>query len=472
MNRNLGWLIVALSIVAMAPAEAAETPLPIGIDGELRLALENNAALKGQAAALEASRWHSRGSALAFLPSGAFTSSVTRVDDESLEQANQAQVGMTAMFEGLAQSGLPGMDQLGGIEIDPFLYRDTYRSSFTLNQEFPLNLHLIGGHKLALAGERSSRHAYEGGRESLILGVRQAYLGLLAAHELIRVAEEALAGAENRDLLAAEREELGLISRSDRLLWQVVAAQARRDLAAARSGLALAEMEMNRITGRPLGTSLAPAPLPDDFLSGAGKHGDRDLEALIEQALRGSPQARALDAVLDTAAAGKLLGLSGLTPSLHFAFNYGWRDNDTAALDDYRSWSATAMVNVPVFDLPSRLTGYREAAANARRAHYEVDDARDRLRMAMAAAWHGVKFAAESRLHMTAARDQAEETYALMRDRYELGHVSEFDLIDVQTATTAARAAEVSARYDYYGALAALESLLGEAGAGVIDEEE
>lgn len=472
MNRNLGWLLAALLTVSAIPAAGMEAPTAIDIDGEILLALENNAALKGQAAALEASRWQSRGSAFAFLPSGAFTSSVTRVDDESLDQANQAQVGMAALFEGLAQSGLPGMDQLGGIEIDPFLYRDTYRSSFTLNQEFPLNLHLIGGHKLARAGERSSLHAYEGGRESLIHGVRQAYIGLLAAHELIRVAEEALAGAENRDLLAAEREELGLLSRSDRLLWQVVAAQARRDLAAARSGLALAQMEVNRLTGRPLATPLAPAPLPDTFLSGARKHSERELEALTDQALDGSPQALALAAGDDAAAAGKLLGLSGLTPSLHFSFNYGWRDNDTAALDDYRSWSATALVNVPLFDLPSRWTGYREAAANARRAHYEIDDARDGLRMAMASTWYGVKLAEESRLHLTAARDQAEETFALMRDRYELGHVSEFDLIDVQTATTAARAAEVRARYDYYGALAALESLLGEAGAGVIDEEE
>ena len=49
------------------------------------------------------------------------------------------------------------------------------------------------------------------------------------------------------------------------------------------------------------------------------------------------PAALAIRAGQEIGAAGETLGLAGLMPSLHFQFSYGWRENDSAALDDYRA---------------------------------------------------------------------------------------------------------------------------------------
>ncbi len=448
--------------------KAAEQALALNLDEALAMAMTNNPGLKSRAAALDVSRWRSRGSTMAYLPGGAFTSSVTRVDDNSLEQANQAQAGMTSLFEGLIDNGVPGLE---GIVIDPFLYRDTYRSSFTVNQEFPLNLHLIGGSKLARAGLRASRQGYAAGRDALRLDVRQAYFRLLAGGELLQVAREALSGAENRSRLAAEREELGMINRSDRMLWEVVTADARADLAAAETSLSLAEMDLNRLMGRPLQAALAPAPVDESHLTLARELAARELDELCDRALTDGPLARGLAAGEDAAAAGKLLAFSGLVPSLHFSFRYGWRENDTAALDDYQSWSATALLSVPIFDLGTRWSGYREARADERRQHHQAQDARASLRLGVAAAWHELRRSEQALLHRETAAEQAGETLGLMKDRYELGHISEFDLVDVQTARNAARAMAIQARYQHYEALATLECLLG-GGADALAGEE
>ncbi len=457
MNRKLTLVAVLAFLAFPTIGGTTESAQTLNLDETLALALANNPGLRGQAAAVEAGRWASRSSNLAYLPTGSFSSSMTRVDDNSLDQANQSQIGLIAMIQGLSEMGASGLD---GIAIDPFLYRDTYRSSFSMNQEFPLNLHLIGGSKLARAGLRARRENHAAGRAALKREVRQAYFRLLAAGELLTVAEEALGGAENRQQLAIEREELGMINRADRMLWDVTVAEARADQAVLRTGLALAEMDLNRLMGRALQAPLTPVPVDAKQLASARELASRELPELSDRALGNGPLARALAAGEDAAAAGKLLAFSGLVPSLHFSFSYGWRENDTMALDDYSSWSATALINVPVFDLASRWSGYRESAADERRRRHESDDARASLRLGVASAWYAVHRSEQVLVHRQAAADQADETFALMRDRHDLGHISEFDLIDVQTARSGARAMAVQARYDHYGALAALESLL------------
>ena len=455
------WLLLLASRPVAIPARAAE-PMPLTLEQVVSIGLERNVSLKASRAGLDASVWERRAALLAFLPTGSLSSSVTRVDENTFDQANQAQLGIVSLLDGLNQ--IPGV-AIPPVQIDPFLYRNTYRTSLAVNQEFPLNLHLLAGSKLSSAGERMAKQMHRADEDGLILSLRQAYFRLIAARELVEVVEQGLASAENRRLLAGEREELGLISRAERMRWDVALAEARSLASGARNGAILAEMELNRLIDQPLETPLAPAPVADAELRLGRELAAGTPQEFAERVLAQSASAGALRAAGSAAEAGKLLAFSGLTPSLHFSFGYGWRDNDTFALDDYRSWSATALLRVPLLDLAGSAARYRKAAAEQRRADYETSNALDGLRLASHAAWHEVTRASESLSHRSSALLEAEETFAVMTDRYELGQTSEFDLVDVQTAVTATRAEAVRARFEHLTALAALESLLG-GGAG------
>ena len=440
------------SSLAGKPAET----LRLSLDEVLTLGLENNPGLKAARAELEANTWSKRASYLAYLPSGYFSSSVTRVDDETLDQSNQAQVGLTTLFENLGVSG---------VEMDPFLYRDTYRSSFTLKQEFPLNLHLIGGSRFARAAERAGRQQLASGRDRLLMNLKSAAFRLLAARELLAVAEESVSSAFNRLLLARERAELGQINRAESLRWDVALAEANNGLSVADNSAVLAEMDLNRLLGLDLGTQLKIRNLTPVLERGRAL-AEETPEVLARRVMETGPAALAIRAGQEIGAAGETLGLAGLMPSLHFQFNYGWRENDSAALDDYRSWSATALLQVPLFDLGGRLADYRGSAAARRRIDWESEDALNSLRLAVHAAWREVHLRGKMQSQFRTAARQAKESFDLMQDRYELGHISEFDLVDAQTALSGARARDVAAQYDYYIALAALEMMVGEAPAG------
>ena len=56
----------------------------------------------------------------------------------------------------------------------------------------------------------------------------------------------------------------------------------------------------------------------------------------------------------------------------------------------------------------------------------------------------------------------AQENYDIVAARYEVGDASELERTDAQVALTGAKAAEVSAQYDYYDAQVKIANLIGE----------
>ena len=290
-----GLLLLLLAVLlapAPAPAEgSAAEPMSLTLESTVSTGLERNAALKASRAGLDASIWDRRASLLAYLPTGSFSSSVTRVDDDTFDQANQAQQGIISLIDGLNQ--IPGV-ATPPVQIDPFLYRSTYRTSLFVNQEFPLNLHLIAGSKLSSAGERIARQAYRTDRDGLILALRNAYFRLLATRELVDVAGQALASAENRKVLASEREELGLISRAERMRWDVTLAEARSLASSARNGAILAEMELNRLMDQPIETALVLDEIDEAELEFGAKLASGTAQDLAERVLAQSSSAIAL----------------------------------------------------------------------------------------------------------------------------------------------------------------------------------
>jgi outer membrane protein len=468
-RRRAALAALLLLTLALASAGASAESMPLTLERTVSMGLERNEGLKASREVLAASVWDRRAALLAYLPTGSLTSSVARVDEDSFTQANQARDGIVAMIDGLNQ--MPGVS-IPAVEIDPFLYRNTYRTNLVINQEFPLNLHLLAGDRLSAAGERIARLSLLTSRDALVLSLRRGYFKLIAARELVIVAEQGLDSAENRRLLAVAREELGSINRAERMRWDVTLAEALSQASSARTLAILAEMELNRMLDQPLETALDPSPIDADALAWGHELAAMTALDLAERIIAESASAGALRAAGSAVEAGKLLALSGLTPSLHFAFGYGWRVNDTIALDDYQSWSATALLSVPLLDLAGNGARYRKAAAEQRRSEYETSNAIEGLRLAAHAAWHEVARAKENRRHRDVAEREAEETFALMTDRHELGQTSEFDLVDVQTSLTAARAQAVRARFDYFTALATLESLLGSRDGGAMGQGE
>ena len=378
---------------------------------------------------------------------------MTRVDPGTYDRANQAVAGMELMFE---QLGIPP----GSIEIEPFLYEDTYSSAFSVSQQFPLNLNLVADLKLSGALDRVNRHSLAAERTSIIFETRVAFFQVLLTGDLVDVAKRRLESAKKQLDAATERESLGLISRSERLRWDVEAAEAECGLVEAENSELLAGMALNRLLDFDLADHPDPAAVGESCFEYALSLAAAGPESLVEIAVNSNPVVLLRESANEGAGAAKLYALSALTPSLHFQGSWGWYANETLALDDDKIWSVTAVLNVPLFDLASGFAAYRKACAEESASGYETEAVLENIRMGVLAACFELDRATKSRKYLEIAALYAEETCRDMEARYAEGHIAEFDLADMQAALAAARAGAAAAKYDYFTALAALEQLL------------
>jgi outer membrane protein TolC len=136
-------------------------------------------------------------------------------------------------------------------------------------------------------------------------------------------------------------------------------------------------------------------------------------------------------------------------PRVNLAFQYGWEQNNTVALDGIRPWALALRFSWPIFNGFGDYTSLQRANAEYKRTEAQVDAYRRGLVMQASVAQFGLR-SAKKRIEIARkAQDEAKDVLNSITRRYETGGASNVDLIDVQTAYTSARANFIAAAYDY-----------------------
>jgi outer membrane protein TolC len=111
-----------LLLATLAPTYAGATPKELTLEDAIQNALSRNPEVLATKEGLDASQhavWSAR---LAFAPSASINSSVTRVDERTFRVANESLDGLREILE----IAVPDQE----FDIEPFLYRNTYRTNF------------------------------------------------------------------------------------------------------------------------------------------------------------------------------------------------------------------------------------------------------------------------------------------------------------------------------------------------------
>ena len=180
--------------------------------------------------------------------------------------------------------------------------------------------------------------------------------------------------------------------------------------------------------------------------------------------LTSHPSMRGMDAGLRLADAGISQAWINFKPRINVAFQYGWEKNNTLKLDGIRPWALALQVSYPIFNSFGDYTNLQKAHAEYARTESQVETGRRGLVMQATFARMNVRSALK-RVEITRTGEQeAREVLDAITRRYESGGASNVDLIDVQTAYTAARANAITALYDYHIAAIGLARAMGTIG--------
>ena len=421
MKRLAASLLLLTTFAVEAPAQAT-APAPLTLSQAIDTVLSRYPSLAGAQAAIDAAR-----------------ARTTESNADRLTQVN-AHAGYT--FNSLrpfVAIDIPGRPA-GAIYES---VRDGYTTSVTARQlltDFGRTDKMVA---MARSGQVAAQDALEELRHQLGYQTIEAFYGVILLRNSADVAREEIAALEEALRISQRKFDAGSATKFDVLTTQVRLANARDHLTDTLASVQKQENGLRELLG--LGAS-APLDISGTF--------DVDTPALtqteaIAAGIQNRPEIKLAVDDEQTARLRQDAADRGNRPTLAAQVTGGVADGFVPSLYDNRGYvTAGLTLDVPLFT-GKRVTGERlEAAAQVRSAQAREEELRETIATDVGNAYADLN-AARARLgNADTLVAQAREALDLARTRYANGVITNFELLDAQSALRSAELGRLQARFD------------------------
>jgi TolC family type I secretion outer membrane protein len=440
-------LLVCLLITALSALGAAAVGAEEAGNGRLtmqramEIALKEHPTLKESKEKVAAAQYQIGASRAAYLPQASFTS----------------QVFYGNSFPGTTGTGAStspaGLGNLGARNATDFY---TNRFSFSqLIYDFGKTPGLIDQSR---ATYHQSREDYSGNRQQVVLDVRSAYFGYLAAIRARKVTEETV--RQNQELVKQAQGfyDVGLRAKIDVTKAEANLYNVEADLIRAKNAVDLAKVTLMTALGMKtfpfegLEDVLEITPIP------------HTLGELRAQALERRPEMVKNRYQDDFNQAALRVARAGWLPTLSSQASYGWSGPNAPIAKgafDQDSWWFGAGVTVPLFDGLLAYHNMKVANANIRATNankevltQNITKEVDQRFLDLTSAWELIRATKK-------ALEAARENFRLAQGRYQVGVGSIIEVTDAQVEYFQTDLRYVRALYDYRVAEAQLDKAIG-----------
>jgi len=288
--------------------------------------------------------------------------------------------------------------------------------------------------------------------QAVVFGARQTYFGVLAAGQVLEAQTQARDLSALHLKVAQARYQEGIAPKADVTKAQVELANAELDLIRAQSGVSLAYAALSNALGLPATTSLT---VTGDLQSPGAQPA---LETSLAFAYQNRPELKRADADLQAARSAVAVAASGTRPSLYATASTNWLDNSSVSDSGY---AAGVTISFPLWDGGGTAARARQARAEVASSQAASDNAKQQVGLEVQQAYLNVVEADQRIATAEKLVAQAEENHRIAQGRYESGVGPMIDVVDAQTALTAARTSYAQARYDAHVTRARLDLASG-----------
>jgi OMF family outer membrane factor len=206
----------------------------------------------------------------------------------------------------------------------------------------------------AQADRRAVAADVRAAEQDLRLDITRAYWSLVTARETVRVIDVALSRADAVVADVKSRVDAGVLPPNDLLSAQAQRARQSVRLIEARQAAGVAEMDLARLTGLPVGGSIVPASPVDQPPAGADEVVTQPIDALLARARAARPEREGLAERQAASRATAAATVAGLRPQVHaLAAVEPARPNPrfVPRADQWNTaWDLGVTVSVPLWD--------------------------------------------------------------------------------------------------------------------------
>ncbi len=288
---------------------------------------------------------------------------------------------------------------------------------------------------------------------AVTMQVKEAYFGVLAAQQKLKLAEENLAIADDFARKADIRYNVGEGTHLESLTAKVQLTQSRNAVDVARNDLRLAAGGLSYVLGRReevpggesiLTDSLTYRPITVPF------------ESLIEQARQSNSRLEAAAFRLSAASANRAIAWSSILPSFNVSYSR------QAQVGNSSLYGVSFGMSLPIWFLFDQRGQVQEATAVHARLESELQMIENFITLDVKNAF--LEFKNDERqvqLFQSDLLPQAEEVYRGAATSYEAGEITYIEFLQARQTLIAARSTYIDALYHYNTAIARLEKMVG-----------
>ena len=427
----LAAVLLAAAVPTARDARAGEAPdQELSLPEAVKTALEKHPALRVAEYHTAAAASGVEQARAGFLPRLDFSEGVMRGD-------NPVYAFGSLLNQGRFTSGDFAVDKLN--HPDPIT---NWRTNLSGSVPLFLGGRTVLGYQQAQLGRDAADLGRARAEQEVIFGVVRAYSAVLLSREALATVEAAVRTAEANLAAAQARYEAGIVVASDALAARVRLARLREEAIAAANHVRLSQAALNEAMGLPLDKPQRVA-------------GQLDLPPPVYERLDGlealarthRPDFRQVDLEAQRLEKEVLRTKGALLPTMHLMGNYEV-NNYRFASNGQDSWSVGVVLNLNLFNGGADRARIAEAQANHQRAIAQ----RERVANAIGLEVHDAFLAHQTaRERVAVAREavtQAEESLRIVQDRYDAGLTTIVELLDSETALTAARTNLTRTLYD------------------------
>jgi len=373
------------------------------------------------------------------------------------ESAYYPQLNLSAGYSRIKPSGSSGrsftaVDGISTTSVNTSGSFDEYSGSLSLNQlifDFWKTKTQVDIQKLNVD---SSRSDLDNTSELVVLGVKQAYYGVLQAKKNRDVAEETVGQFQQHLEQARGFYEVGTKPKFDVTKAEVDLSNARLNLIKAENALKISRVTLNNAIGVPD----APEYSIEDNLS--FQKYEITFAQAIGQAYTNRPDLQSLIFRRRAAEQSIALAKKGYYPEVTGSAVYN-RSGQSFPLDE--GWSAGVSLTFPVFS--GFLTKYQveESRANLKVISANEETLKQSILLDVQQGYLNLAQAEESIKTADLTVKQATENLDIANGRYSAGVGNPIEVTDAEVSLTNAKTAYIQALYDYKIARANIEKAIG-----------
>lgn len=444
MRSHWGAPISALLLVVMLPMGRTQSPPPTGnspitLDDAIRLAEANEPTFAAAFAESRAVALERKDAKAGLLPS---------VDFHNQFLFTESNHTRSTSSPGSPSQSLPVFIANNSVH--------EYTSQGTVNET--LGWAGVAAVKLADANAARSEAELEIARRGLVATVVELYYNVRSGSEKLAVSKRALDEANRFLDITEKRESAGEAAHADVLKARLGQQQRQRELSDADLANQKAGLELGVLLFPDPGTrytvseETTPPPLPEL----------PDVEA---EARTNNPEIRSALASLQAGQAETQKAWAALTPDLALNYSYGI---DAPQFASYgadgslnRGYSASATLDIPIWDWLSSERKVKEARIRAQANKVAVNAAQRRLLADLSEFYNEAQVAQKQLASLDASVTDARESLRLTTLRYTNGESTVLEVVDAQNTLVMAENAQADGMVRYHMALAKLGTLTG-----------